>query len=587
MSVCVVLALAVLAVFSRVLHCGFVDYDDGNYVFSNQEVQRGLTPQSVRWALTTGESSNWHPVTWLSHEMDVELYGLKPAGHHLTSLFLHTANAVLLLLILKRMTGTMWRSAFVAAMFALHPLRVESVAWVAERKDVLSALFFMLAIGAYVRYAEKFKVQSSKFKVHYSLCLVFFVLGLMAKPMLVTLPFVLLLLDYWPLRRKDGPKRLLTEKIPFFLLAAASSVVTYLVQQKGGAVSTSFALNDRLANAVISYTRYLGKTFWPVHLAAYYPHPEHWPEWEVAAAAIFLALVTGLVIWQARGRPYLAVGWFWFLGMLVPAIGVVQVGLQSMADRYTYLPLVGVFIMVAWGANAALGERREGRRILALMGGLAVAACAALSSWQVRYWRDSETLFTHAIESTKGNYLMCDNLGYLLADKREYAKAEAWYQRALEMKPDYAAAHNNYGVALAKSGRLEEAIAQFRMAIANLENYGHAHLGLGNALAAQGKLDEAAKEYGICVALDPEDPQAHNMLGNVRSQQGKLEEAVAQYREASRLNPQNPETHLALGHLLAKLGRGQEAENEVLLALQQRPDFPQARQLLEALRAGR
>ena len=585
--VCGFLVLAVLAVFSRVLHCGFVDYDDGNYVFSNQEVQHGLTVRSVRWAFTTGASSNWHPLTWLSHETDVELYRLKPAGHHLTSLLLHTANAVLLLLILNRMTGALWRSAFVATMFALHPLRVESVAWVSERKDVLSAFFWWLTVGAYLLYVEEFRRKSPKPKRFYIAAVLLFALGLMAKPMLVTLPFVLLLLDCWPLRRKDGPRRLLTEKIPFFLLAAASSVVTYRVQQQGGSVSSSFPLDDRLANAVISYARYLGKTFWPVHLASYYPHPGHWPQVEVVVAAVFLALVTGLVVWQARGQPYLAVGWFWFLGALVPAIGVVQVGLQSMADRYTYLPLVGVFIMVAWGANAMLGGTRVGRRILAIMGGLVVGACAVLASWQVQYWQDSETLFTHAIESTKGNYLMCDNLGYLMSDKGEYAKAEAWFQRALEMKPDYAAAHNNYGIMLAKSGRLDEAIAQFRLAIACQENYAHAHLGLGNALAAQGKLDEAAKEYGICLALAPEDSQAHNMLGNVRSQQGRLDEAVAHYREASRLNPENPETHLALAYLLAKQGRGKEAEDEALLALKQRPDFPPARQLLETLRTGR
>ena len=399
--VCGALAVAVVLVFSGALRCGFVDYDDPAYIVSNAEIQHGLTARSLWWALSTGAASNWHPLTWLSHILDAAIYGLKPAGHHLTSLLLHAANSVLLLLLLRRMTGALWRSAFVAALFALHPLRVESVVWVSERKDVLSGLFWLLAVWAYVRHVEEIRVGEAGRKGLYALAVALFALGLMAKPMLVTLPFVLLLLDWWPLgRRPEGLKQLLTEKIPFFALAAASSVATYLVQQHGGAVSHGLPLGGRLANAVISYPRYLGKMFWPVDLSVLYPHPGRWPGGEVAAAGIFLVLTTGLAVWGARRRPYLAVGWFWFLGMLAPVIGVVQVGLQSMADRYSYLSLTGVLIMVAWGANDLLGGDRIGRWTLGILGGAAVAACVVLTPRQVGYWKDSETLFRHAVQVT-------------------------------------------------------------------------------------------------------------------------------------------------------------------------------------------
>ncbi|HEX3718199.1 MAG TPA: tetratricopeptide repeat protein [Verrucomicrobiae bacterium] len=642
--ICLSLAAAVLAVFWGALRCDFVNYDDPAYVTSNADVQHGLTKANVVWAFETGAASNWHPLTWLSHMADVQFYGLRPAGHHLTNLLLHAANAVLLFVIARAMTGALWRSAILAALWALHPLRVESVVWVSERKDVLSTLFWMLAVWSY------FKFHTSKFKLYYAAAVVCFACGLMAKPMVVTLPFVLLLLDYWPLNRRVG-WRLMIEKIPFFILAAISSVVTFLVQRQGGAVSslTGLPLSARAGNALISYVRYLAKIFWPVHLSVLYPHPGHWPIWRIASAGLLLAIITGIVIWRGRAQPYLAVGWFWFVGMLAPAIGLVQVGIQSMADRYSYMPMIGILIMVIWGAN----EMLRPRWILASAAGLAILACAALTPIQVRYWRDSDTLFQHAVAVTRDNYLAYNNLGYFLSNRGETEKAMEYYTRSLQINPNYdeahnnlgyalaqlgrfqeatneyikalslnpglteahnnlgnalgslgltdaaiheyqvalqenprhADAHNNYGIALAMRGQLKEAIEQFRLAVLYKENYASAHSDLGNALAMQGDFAGAIAEYQTCLRINPKDPQAHNNLANVLAQQGHLDEAVGEYRIALELKPENPEAHFNLGWCLARQGKSADAAEQYRAALRQRPDYPAARQQLEALHA--
>jgi Flp pilus assembly protein TadD len=644
--ICVLLAAAALAVFWGALGCDFVNYDDPTYITSNADAQHGLTRAGVVWAFETGAASNWHPLTWLSHMADVQFFGLKPAGHHLTSVLLHAANAALLFLILNAMTGALWRSAVVAALFALHPLRVESVVWVSERKDVLSTLFWMLTVWTY------FKFQTSKFKSCYAAAVACFACGLMAKPMLVTLPFVLLLLDYWPLGR--GMRwGLVIEKIPFFILAAASSVVTFVAQRRGGAVSplSGLPLPARIGNALVSYVRYLGKIFWPSGLSVLYPHPGHWLVWQVAGAALLLAAITACVIWRGRAQPYLAVGWFWFLGMLAPTIGLVQVGIQSMADRYSYLPMAGVAIMVVWGACDMLSQCPGGRWILGTAGGIAVAACMALTPLQVRYWRDSDALFEHAIEVTKNNYLAYNNLGYFLSNRGESEKAMLYYKSALQINPNYdeahnnlgfalaelgryqeatneyvkalslnpgltdahnnlgnalgslglndaamheyqvaleenprhADAHNNYGIALALHGRLDEAIAHFRLAILYKENYASAHSDLGNALAMKGDLAGAIQEYQTCLRINPKDPQAHNNLGNVLAQQGRLDEAAGHYRTALELKPENPEAHYNLGWCLAQQGRRTEAAEHYRAALRQRPNYPAAQQQLDAL----
>jgi tetratricopeptide (TPR) repeat protein len=605
--VCVILVVMVAAVFSGALNCGFVDYDDHVYVVSNPEVQHGLTGRSLEWAFTTGAASNWHPLTWLSHTFDVALYGLKPAGHHLTSLALHAANSVLLLLVLLRMTGAFWRSAFVAAMFALHPLRVESVVWVSERKDVLSGFFWLWSVWAYARYAA----GETKVKYFYEVSVFCFALGLMAKPMVVTLPFLLLLLDFWPLgRQKEGVGKLLVEKIPFFILAAGSSVVTYLVQQKGGSVSYVLPLGGRLANAAVSYARYLGKTFWPVNLSVLYPHPGHWPAGEVVAAVVFLAVMTGLVAWRAGKQPYLVVGWFWFLGMLVPAIGLVQVGLQSMADRYTYLPLTGIFIMVAWGANDWLGGWRFGRWMLGILGGGAVVACAALTVRQTGYWRDTQTLFTHAVKVTERNYLAYNNLGYFLSNQGKSAEAMGYFQSSLAINPDYEEARNNLGFALAGQGRYQEAAEQYQAALRINPRLTEAHNNLGIALAALGRGAEAMREYqtaleenprhaeahnnyGIALALagrmaeameqfiqaiaDKEDyAGAHSNLGNALAMQGKLEEAAREFGISLRLEPRDSQAHNNLGNVRVQQGKFEEAAGQYKMALALKPENPEA-----------
>ena len=388
------------------------------YITGNAHVTSGLTWTNVVWAFTSGEAANWHPLTWVSHMIDCDLYGTNPAGHHLTNLLFHIANTLLLFLLLKEITGALWRSFFVAALFAWHPLHVESVAWAAERKDVLSAFFWMLTLIAYVRFVALSKVhppspssgamKNPKSKVFYVLALFLFACGLMSKPMVVTLPFVLLLLDFWPLGRIADFKcagtliRLVLEKLPFFALALAGSVVTYLVQKSGGATWSQGALplQARIANVLVAYMRYISKTFWPTDLALIYPYPHHWPIELVIGSALLLTVWSALFIFRAKQNPYLIVGWLWFLGTLVPVIGLVQTGVQSMADRYTYIPSIGLFILVVWGANDFLDRWPNWKKFLPLAGGVALAGCLAVTSIQLNYWQDSLKLFSHTIEVT-------------------------------------------------------------------------------------------------------------------------------------------------------------------------------------------
>jgi protein O-mannosyl-transferase len=543
--VCALLGAAVLAVFWPALQCAFTAFDDGDYVTLNPNIQHGLNGESIRWAMTTGHAANWHPLTWISHILDYQLYSLNPMGHHLTSLLLHAANAVLLLLLLNRMTGALWPSAFVAAMFALHPLRVESVVWVAERKDVLSTFFWMLTVWSYIRYAEEFKVQGSKFKVLYGLCLVFFVLGLMSKPMLVTLPFVLLLLDYWPLGRWEfGAKfswRLIVEKIPFFLLAAGDSMVTFLVQQHGGAMATltRFPFNVRLANIPFVYMSYMGKNFWPVNLAVFYAH-RPLGLLEVGGALGLLGVVTLLAMRRWREQPYLAVGWFWFLGMLVPTIGLVQVGYQAMADRYSYLPSVGLWIMVAWGVRDWAGTRSFRRTMAALIGGAALVACVVLTLIQIRSWQDSRTLFTRAAAVTDQNFLAYYNLGCDALDHGDYPQAIASFKLALGAESDrapwanHARAYNNLGYAYLHEGQITNAVASFEKALALQPSYPEAYYNMGRAFLANRQPDVALDCFQRALALDP-NPVVLGALADAYAAEGNLPEAVAAAQRARSL----------------------------------------------------
>jgi tetratricopeptide (TPR) repeat protein len=568
-----------LVVYVPVRHHEFINFDDPQYVVENRLVREGLTWAGVAWAFTTGYAGNWHPLTWLSHMLDVQLFGLDAGAHHLTSVLLHVANTLLLFGLLYRMTGALLRSAFVAALFAVHPLHVESVAWVAERKDVLSTLFFMLTLHAYAAYTRRRRPAG------YALVLGLFALGLMAKPMLVTVPFVLLLLDYWPLARARSATRrgLVLEKLPLIALAVASSVVTLVVQQRGGAVKglDVLPLGRRLANAVVAYAAYLGKTVWPAHLAAIYPYPASLPWGWVAGATFGIIGVSVLALRAARRYPYLPVGWLWYLGTLVPVIGLVQVGGQPTADRYTYIPLVGVFILAAWGTADLVARRPQWRLAVAAAAGMLVVGCAAVARRQVQYWRGSIALWEHAISVTRENYRAENNLGLLLSREGRPAEAIPHFVEALRIKPDFAEAHNNLGFALADQGRTREAIAHYTEAVRLIPAYVEAHNNLGVALSGEGRNDEAIREFQEALRLDPALAVSHNNLGAALAKQGRLEEAVRHFSEALRLDPDYADArrnlalaHNGLGAALADQGRLEEAIAQYSEAVRLGPDLP-------------
>lgn len=494
---------------------GFTKFDDPLYVTENPHVAHGLTWSTVAWAFTGGYAANWHPLTWLSHAIDVQLFALEPGPPHVENVVIHTATTVLLFAVLVRLTGARWRSAFVAALFGVHPLHVESVAWVAERKDVLSAFFWVLTLWCYTSYVRKPKLMN------YGLVVVCFTLGLMAKPMVVTLPFVLLLLDVWPLRRVElGPKwwstakPLIREKLPLFALSVASSIVTFVAQREGGTVASTIRLpmSERLGNAVIAYASYVEKMLWPAHLAAYYPYPRILPVAEAAIGAMLLLIITAAAVATARRRPYFLVGWLWYLGTLVPAIGIVQVGTQAMADRYTYLPLIGLFIAIAWGAGDVVDHWNQLTMPAAVVAATVLFACVAMSRTQVAYWQSSATLWRHALDVTTDNYAAHTYYGNALAAQGKTDAAVAEYRQALLIRADYPEAHNNLGPALAAQGKLDEAVAHFREAIRLRPNYADAYSNLGVALASQGRWDEAIAQYTLALRYDPDHARARANL---------------------------------------------------------------------------
>jgi tetratricopeptide (TPR) repeat protein len=567
--IAVALALVTLAVYGPVIGFQFINFDDPDFVTANPHVQAGLTFEGFKWAWHSEVARNWHPITIFTHMLDCQLFGVKPWWPHLVNALLHAANTVLLFSLFRRMTGAVWRSAAVAALFALHPLHVESVAWVAERKDVLSTLFWFLTTWAYVRYAGEFKVQSSRFKVFYGLSLLFFALGLMSKPMLVTVPFTLLLLDYWPLgRMKPGAAwRLVAEKIPFFALSAALCVVTFLIQQQGGAVQRlqDFPLGSRLANALVSYARYIEKMFWPRDLAGLYLRSSEWPWWVVTLAALLLLTVSALVLAQRRRRPYLAVGWFWYLGTLVPVIGLVQVGMQALADRFTYVPMIGLFIMLVWGGwewAVAGGVAR----VAAPATALALTACAALTLHQEFYWKDSETLYKRMIDATPNNYMARYNLGNLESRQNRTDEAISNYLAALEEEPNYAEAHNNLAGIFLDQKRYDEALEHYRAALRLRPEYLYC-FNLANALAdaASARHDpntfaEAVRAYQQALQLNPASSDAHQNLGLTWQAQGRAGEALAEFEQAARLNSSRVDTWTHLGLLCAAQNNMPEAE---------------------------
>ncbi len=579
LGVCIFLAAAVWVDFGQTLHYGFVNYDDNEYVYENSFVQKGLTWSGIRWAFTSFSAANWHPLTWISHMLDSQIYGLHAGGHHLTNVLLHTAATILLFLVFRRMTGALWRSAFVAAVFAVHPLRVESVAWVSERKDVLSALFFILTIGAYVRYARR-----PWSPAWYGLVLLLFTTGLMCKPMLVSLPFVLLLLDYWPLKRipefrisNSRWKSLLVEKIPFFVLAAASCVVTYFAQTVAIQPTVQLTLLLRVENALTSYMVYLGQMFWPSGLAVLYPFAPGGPR--MSEALLSLALLAGIstVAFLLRRRcPYFLIGWLWYLIMLVPVIGIVQVGLQTHADRYTYLPHIGLYLLLAWTTVDWCAGWRYCRVVLVGSSTIILAALILCARKQATYWRDSESLWTHTLACTSDNPNACYNLGSALLEKDDVDKAIRQFQRALQMDPDYAETHNNLGDALLQQGKVDEAITQFQMALKIEPGLMQPYYNLGNALLQQGKVDEAVVQFQKALKINPSYADAQNNLGNALLQKGEVDEAIAHDQEALRINPDFADAHNNLGNALLQKGDVDGAFAQFQQALQIKPNYAEA-----------
>jgi Flp pilus assembly protein TadD len=596
--VCLFLIMITLAVYWQVRNHEFINLDDSEYVTENRHVQNGLTLNSMIWAFTTTQVANWHPLTWLSHMLDCQLYGLNPKGHHLTNVFLHLLNTLLLFFILQRMTGALWRSGFVAALFALHPLHVESVAWVAERKDVLSTLFWLLTMWGYIWYVERPRLT------RYLLTLLAFTLGLMTKPMLVTMPCVLLLLDYWPLKRfqlrqpgGDTPAttgtfeeqgapflRLLLEKTPFFALTAASSIVTFLAQRSGGAMSTLdvYPVKIRIGNGLVSYVSYIGQMVWPRGLAVFYPHPgTRLPGWHAVGAGLLLACISIAVIRAARRHPYLAVGWLWYLGTLVPVIGLVQVGAQAMADRYTYVPLIGLFVIIAWSIPDLLAGNHYRKIVLSMAVGTVLLALTVSSWLQVQHWKNNLTLFKHALKVTAKNYVAHDSLGNALAQQGKVEEAIDHYYEALKIKPNLVNLHNNLGVALLEQRKVKEAMSHYDIALRLNADYAETYNNFGVAWFTVGEFDKAIAHYHEALRLDPAYGKAHNNMGNALVEHGRFEEAILHYSKALETKVHYPEAHNNLGVALAQQGKLNEAIVQFKEALLLKPDYTQARANLD------
>jgi tetratricopeptide (TPR) repeat protein len=628
-SLCLI--VAIIIAYAQASNFDFVDFDDGSYITENSHVQEGLTVESIIWAFTAFHSANWHPLTWFSHMLDCQLYGLNPMGHHWTNVQFHIANTLLLFFIFFKMTGALWRSAFVAALFALHPLHVESVAWVSERKDVLSTFFGLLMIIAYYRYV---KLPCLK---NYMLVIILFSLGLMAKPMLVTFPFVLLLLDYWPLKRfklinngaqPDGTPvfvrqpsfRLVLEKVPLFIMVVISSILTFLAQQSENALVPleSLSVKTRIANALISYISYVLKAVWPRNLAVYYPHPvDTLPFWQICGAALLISTACIWAIRTSKKYPYIAVGLFWYLGTLLPVIGLVQVSDQAMADRYTYIPLIGLFIIVAWGVSDLLVKWHYRKIFFGVSVVIILSALTARTFSQASHWRNTITLFENAVKVTENNYRALNNLGNALVDKGKYDEAVLHFTEAIRINPQKTDARNNLASVLFLQGNADEAIIYYneilnthpqetdtRNNLANVlfsqgkpneaifhynkilqtnSEYADVHCNLAYVLSTQGRFEEAELHYREALRIDPKYLKAHYNLGNILINQGKIKEAVAHFAEAIRISPDYAEAYNKIGLILFQQGKFNKAKVFFSKAIQIDPNYSETRKNLEIL----
>ena len=592
---CLLLVVVTLALYNPVNRHVFVNYDDDRYVTENPHVRDGLSTSTISWALTSTEQANWHPLTWLSHALDYQLFHLNPTGHHFTSVLIHAANAVLLFLLLVYVTGRAGPSLFVALLFALHPINVESIAWIAERKNVLSTFFFLATISTYFWYAQKVSWQ------RYLAVIVLFAFGLMSKPMVVTLPFVLFLLDCWPLGRiqgspvaalQVGPRPLsglIAEKLPLLALSAGSAVITMEAQQAGGAMRSTvqFSLGVRLENAVVAYAMYLWKTIWPSRLAPLYPHPgDSLAAWQVAASMLVLAVITGTVL-RFRAKRYLVTGWLWFLGTLVPVIGLIQVGDQAMADRYAYIPVIGIFVMIAWSA-ADLGDAHH----VGLVPRLVPAACILLALSvatyrQLSYWSNSYDLWTHALAVTDRNFIAQDNLGGALLLLGKAEEAYAHFQAAAEINPRDPMSHANLGAYLQEHGRVTDAVEQYNRAISLTSDAGllaATYANLGNAYRRWGQDAQAQESFGRALRLNPGQFNAYLGLGQMLEKQSQVDEAIRNYSRSIELRPTD-QGFLLLGHALESAGRRTEAIAAYQAALRLSPSLPEAQRAVDALTA--
>jgi len=604
--VALVLAAATGAVYWEVSAHLFVNYDDTIYVTNNRQVCSGLSWSSIAWAFRTTTAGNWIPLTWLTHILDFQLYGFNSGGHHLTSLFIHLINVNALFFLLKRLTRALWRSAFVAALFAFHPLNVESVAWVAERKNVLCTLFWILGIWAYSRYAARPGWR------RYAVVLLVFALGLMSKPMVVTLPLVLLLLDYWPLgrfsvtgsqrvsetetdpvsgkRARNGrgrvALRLVLEKVPLLLLGIADGIITVKAQVESGSV-IKFPLGARIENAVVSYLTYIEKTIWPVRLAALYPHPPSYlPSAKVAFATVVLVFITIGMLWGARRREYLAVGWLWFLASLVPVIGIIQAGVQSTADRYAYIPLIGVFIIAVWGLSDLAERFRKTRDYVILGAVLVIFGFIIATRIQLSYWANSFALWKHAEEVTENNYVADNNLGEVLWSEGKTSDAAYWFQRSVETNPNLSDPQRNLGMALVQSGQLDEGIAHLKMAIELNPQSVDAYSKLGAALARKGRREDAIQSLEAGLRIDPQFAPALGNMGMIFAEQGDLDRAAGWFESGIRAAWEPgmvAQLHFAYGNLLVKRQELSRATEEYREAIKAKPDYFPASEALSKL----